>query len=349
MTDVFAQTFAARHWYRRTTLSTLLLPVAWGFFLISFLRRLLYRAGLLSSVRLPVPVIIVGNLTVGGTGKTPLVIWIADMLRKAGMSPGIVLRGYAGAGSGVLEVSTGAIAALVGDEAVLLAERSACPVWVGANRVASAQALLRMHPECNVLICDDGLQHYRLARDLEIAVEDGRGHGNGRLLPAGPMREPGNRAVEVTVVNAPESHSLPLRNGRVLRMTLVPGQLRRVGNHATGPTQVALDSLKGKRLHAVAGIGNPERFFEMLGAMGLDAKGHAFPDHHAYKTADLEFPDCDAVLMTEKDAVKCRLLEAGALIAVGVSADPDPGLAELILDVVSRHPVRVTRHKGQFA
>lgn len=345
MTAAPPGSFAARHWYRRTALSTLLLPIAWTFSLIAALRRLMYRTGLFPSVRLPVPVVVVGNLTVGGTGKTPLVIWMAKMLRSKGMHPGIVLRGYAGAQRGEREVFAGTGAALVGDEAVLLVERTGCPVWVGANRAAAASALLRSHPLCNVLICDDGLQHYRLARDLEIAVEDERGHGNGRLLPAGPMREPANRPVELTVANVPGDRALPVRNGRVLRMTFVPDQLRWVAGECAGES-VGIERLKGMRLHAVAGIGNPARFFSMLDAMGLNATAHAFPDHHAFAPADLELLDCDAILMTEKDAVKCRTFERHDLIAVSVVADPDPELAEFILRVATEATWRDRKESG---
>ena len=329
MTAAPPGSFAARHWYRRTALSTLLLPIAWAFSLIAAMRRLMYRTGLFPSVRLSVPVVVVGNLTVGGTGKTPLVIWMAKMLSSKGMHPGIVLRGYAGAQRGAREVLAGTDAALVGDEAVLLVERTGCPVWVGANRADAASALLHSHPRCNVLICDDGLQHYRLARDLEVAVEDERGHGNGRLLPAGPMREPADRPVEVTVANVPGDRPLPVRNGRVLRMTFSPGQLRWVVGERAGES-IGIEQLKGMRLHAVAGIGNPVRFFSMLDSLGLNAIPHAFADHHAFTPADLEFPDCDAILMTEKDAVKCRSFARSDLIAVSVVADPDPELAELI-------------------
>jgi len=288
-------------------------------------------------------VLVVGNLTVGGTGKTPLVLWIASLLQRAGKSPGIVLRGYVpSSGSdaeGVRRVDQSSDPRIAGDEAVLLAARSACPVWGGANRVAAARALLAANPRCDVIICDDGLQHYRLARDFEIAVEDERGHGNGRLLPAGPLREPANRRVDVTLVNAPDSLPLPARNGPVLRMTMHLGEWHGVESGGVGGVCIRTDELKGRRLHAVAGIGNPARFFLTLKELGLDAIPHPFPDHHDFTEAELDFAECDAVLMTEKDAVKCLALAGGRLkgklFALRVDANPDPALAEMILKAVS--------------
>ena len=299
--------------------------------LIVAVRRWMYRAGLRSSVRLPVPVLVVGNLTVGGSGKTPLVLWIVHLLRGTGMSPGIVLRGYGSKASGSRCVVSGSAPARVGDEAVLLSQRSGCPVWVGIDRVAAARALLDANPRCDVLVCDDGLQHYRLARDFEIAVEDERGHGNGWLLPAGPLREPAGRRVDVTIVNAAENVPLPVRYGVILRMQLVPARLYRIGSNGAADEVISPDSLRGRRLHAIAGIGSPQRFFATLRALGLDASSHAFPDHHPFSAADLEFPDCDAVLMTEKDAVKCRSLDRRDMIALSVDAVPDSALEKLVL------------------
>lgn len=346
VTSNSARDFALRNWYGRSTLSALLIPVAALFSLLVAIRRFCYRAGLLRSLRLPVPVLVVGNLTVGGTGKTPLVLWIAGLLQRAGRSPGIVLRGYApgsgDAGAGVRRVDPSSDPRMAGDEAVLLAARSACPVWAGGDRVAAARALLAANRRCDVIICDDGLQHYRLARDFEIAVEDERGHGNGRLLPAGPLREPANRRVDVTLVNDSGSPTLPVRNGPVLRMRMLAGEWRRVQPVGVDGERVGIDALMGKRLHAVAGIGNPARFFSTVKALGLDAIPHPFPDHHDFTEAELEFADCDAVLMTEKDAVKCRAMAGGRLkgklIALRIDADPDPALAEMILTAMSASP-----------
>ena len=315
--------FAARHWYRLSPVSVLLFPISLVFRLLVALRRLLFRAGVLPSVRLHVPVIVVGNLTVGGTGKTPLILALAEALRRRGLHPGILSRGYGATDAGPRAVSAGEDAAQVGDEPLVLAERSGCPVWIGADRAAAARALLATHARCDVILCDDGLQHYRLQRDFEIAVEDERGFGNGLLLPAGPLREPADRRVDATVVNGAEP-----RPG-ALRMRLTPAGLYRVDAHAAPLMQ---SELSGKKLHAVAGIGNPERFFAALSRMGLAFSAHPFPDHHAFRAADLEFADCDFVLMTEKDAVKCRDFGRRDLIAVRVGAEIDPSLTELILE-----------------
>ncbi len=313
--------FPERHWYRRSWLSLALAPLALVFGAGVRARRFAFRAGWRRVERLPVPVVVVGNLVVGGTGKTPLVLWLVDALRARGFLPGVVSRGYRGANAVPQAVAPGGSAERFGDEPVLLAERSAAPVWIGRDRAAAGRALLAAHPGCNVLVCDDGLQHYRLARDFEIAVEDERGSGNGRLLPAGPLREPASRPVDAVVLNGG-----PPRPG-AFAMRLEPAGFRRVGD--PGAT-VAVDALRGKRLHAVAGIGNPRRFFGTLEALGLAFIAHAFPDHHAFAARDLEYPDCDAVLMTEKDAVKCRRFARADLFALRVEARVDDRLADSI-------------------
>ncbi|MGH8681616.1 MAG: tetraacyldisaccharide 4'-kinase, partial [Burkholderiales bacterium] len=201
------------------------------------------------------------------------------------------------------------------------AERSGAPVWIGRDRAAAGRALLTAHPDCNVLVCDDGLQHYRLARDFEIAVEDERGSGNGLLLPAGPLREPASRPVDAVVLNG-----APPRAG-AFAMRLEPAGFRRVADPGAA---VAIGALRGKRLHAVAGIGNPRRFFATLEALGLAFTPHAFPDHHPFAARDLEYPDCDAVVMTEKDAVKCRRFARADLLALRVEARVDDRLADSI-------------------
>jgi len=325
--------FAERHWYRDRPglLSVLLLPVAALFGLAVTLRRWFYRCGLLPSHQLPVPVLIIGNLTVGGTGKTPLVLWTAERLQAMGRRPGIILRGHGGTSAVPRLVSPDDDARLVGDEALLLAARSHCPVWAGRDRVAAARALLAAHPGCDVLIGDDGLQHYRLARDIEIAVEDERGHGNGLLLPAGPLREPSRRAVDATVVNSGHEGGRLPGPGPAFRMQLRPAGFERLDG-----SPVAVASLASLRLHAVAGIGNPQRFFDTLSSLGLQFKAHAFPDHHAYAEAELEFQDCDAVLMTEKDAVKCRrFARREEFIVLRVVAAPDPAFAEFLLKALN--------------
>jgi len=313
--------FPERHWYRRSWLSLALAPLAFAFGAAVRARRRAFLAGWLRADRLPVPVVVVGNLVAGGTGKTPLALWLVEALRTRGLVPGIVSRGYRGANEVPREVPPGGSAERFGDEPVLLAERSGAPVWIGRDRAAAGRALLAARPACDVLVCDDGLQHYRLARDFEIAVEDERGWGNGLLLPAGPLREPASRPVDAVVLNG-----APPRAG-AFAMRLEPAGFRRV---AAPGAAVAVDALRGKRLHAVAGIGNPRRFFATLEALGLAFTPHAFPDHHPFAARDLDYPDCDAVVMTEKDAVKCRRFARDDLLALRVEARVDDRLADSI-------------------
>jgi len=322
-----------RHWYRLSALSIALLPLSFVFLAVVTVRRLLYRARLLASDQLPVPVIVVGNISVGGTGKTPLVLWLADALRDAGFHPGIITRGYGG-NEEVQAVAPDADTALAGDEPVLLAQRSRCPVWTGRNRVAAARGLLAHHREVNVLISDDGLQHYRLRRDIEIAALDGeRGVGNGLMLPAGPLREPIRRlrSMDGVVVNGTTRLTPPHRYGMHL-------EGRRFVNLLNPVVQFAPGAFRGKTLHAVAGIGNPQRFFAHLAALDLTFTAHPFPDHHRFCAADLHFPDADAVLMTEKDAVKCIGFARENFWFLPVEAKVDSALADLILDKLkARH------------
>jgi tetraacyldisaccharide 4'-kinase len=272
-------------------------------------------------------VVVVGNLVAGGTGKTPLVLWLAEALRARGFRPAIVSRGYGGANERPCEVAIGGDAARYGDEPLLLAERSGVPVWIGRDRASAARAAIAAHPDRDLVICDDGLQHYALARDFEIAVEDERGYGNGLLLPAGPLRESPSRQVDATVVNG-----APARAG-AFAMRLEPAGFRGVRDPQR---TAAADALRGLRLHAVAGIGNPARFFATLASLGLAFTPHAFPDHHAFAPADLDFPECDAVLMTEKDAVKCRAFARESWWYLPVVAQVDPALADLVLDKLKR-------------
>lgn len=289
------------HWDRIGPLAVLLFPVSGLFVAIAALRRLLFAHGLLERVRLPVSVVVVGNITAGGTGKTPLVVWLAHRLAQAGRRPGIITRGYGGTSREVAAVRPDSDPAVLGDEAVLLARRSGCPVWRGADRVAAARALLAAHPDRDCLISDDGLQHYRLARDVEIAVIDGvRGFGNALPLPAGPLREPVERleTVDAIVINGAAAPGLPAGHA----MQLVGTRL--VNMHERHRTQ-DLDKWARRRVHAVAGIGHPRRFFDALRDRGLAPIEHAFADHHGYVASDFDFGDDLPVIMTEKDAVKC--------------------------------------------
>lgn len=275
-------------------------------------RSAAYHAHLLRQRKAPRPVIIVGNLTVGGSGKTPLVIWICEQLRALGLAPGIILRGYGGSAAqsaGVQRVDTHSDPLVVGDEALLLARRTGVPVVIGRDRVAAARELSRA--PIDVIVADDGLQHLRLARDLELVVIDAtRGLGNGRLLPAGPLRESTARLAQVQalILNGEVGNGMSLPAGGAVprfHMRLAGEQL--VALDGSG-RQMPLSSLQGRAVHAVAGIGDPARFFRQLRAAGLAASEHPFPDHHVYQREQLLFTDGLPLLMTEKDAVKCRSL-----------------------------------------
>lgn len=320
-----------RQWYRITPLHLLLLPLSVVFFLLTSLRRFLYRSGLLHSEKLPVPIIVVGNITAGGSGKTPLTLWLAQQLIEQGRHPGIVSRGYGGSNKTPREVQARDDAATVGDEPLLMASRDLCPVWIGRDRPTAAHALIHAHPDCDVLLCDDGMQHYRLQRDIEIAVVDGvRRVGNGLLLPAGPLRELPSRLNEVdaVVVNGGNICAQEFRmqlEGSVFHNLLDPKHVR----HAS--------DLRGQNLHAIAGIGYPQRFFDHLKKLELEVISHPFPDHHRYVPADIEFTDADAILMTEKDAVKCAPFANERCWVLRVDAQLDPALIQLILERIAAH------------
>jgi tetraacyldisaccharide 4'-kinase len=285
-------------WYRGHWLTYLLLPLSWVYCAVIAARRLAYRRGWLASVRLSVPVIVVGNLTVGGTGKTPLVLWLAAFLRRQGFRPGIVLRGYGGkATDWPRRVQPQGDPRELGDEAVLHARRGICPVAAGPDRVAASRLLLD-RVGCDIIVCDDGLQHYRLERDLEILVVDAsRGFGNGHCLPAGPLREPASRALQIPLKVCSGG---PCPGGG--EMDLVPGLLTNLHDPSlTGP----LAGLAGARVTAVAGIGNPERFFALLRRHGLQVDERLYPDHYGFRAEDAASWPEGPVVMTEKDAVKC--------------------------------------------
>jgi tetraacyldisaccharide 4'-kinase len=311
-----------KFWYRRGLLSWLLWPVSIVFRLAVALRRILYFLRVLKSVHPGIPVVVVGNLTVGGSGKTPLVIWIAEFLKSKGWSPGIVSRGYGARITEPRAATVAAEAAEVGDEPILLSRRSGCPVWVGADRVQVAARLRAAHEDVNVLVLDDGLQHYAMRRDIEIAVVEARGLGNGFLLPAGPLREPRSRlrSVDAVVSHASSTKGYAMRlEGDVLhRMT-------------DARERQPLKAFAGQRVHAVAGIGDPNRFFLHLGKAGLKVVPHPFPDHHPFTPRDLEFGDDAPVLLTEKDAVKLRSVARPGWWVLPVSAQLDPTFGTWLL------------------
>lgn len=337
------ETWFTHQWQRNSPWQLLLRPLSWGFAAAAAIRRFAYRHGWLESASVAVPVIIVGNISVGGTGKTPLVLALVDALTARGKHCGIVTRGYQSRsntdpGSVIHVVPARSGFETVSDEASLLARRSGVPVYAGADRVDAAQTLLRNHAEVDVIVSDDGLQHYALQREMEICVIDGsRGLGNGALLPAGPLREPASRlrSVDAIVVN---------RNGRnagafhldmatpAFDMTLANELFvnMKTGERVAGGD--AADGFAGKRVHALAGTGNPQRFFAHLARLGIRPVSTAsFPDHHAYRAAEMPGSDAEIILMTEKDAVKCGLFADARMWFMRVDAMLPAGFIELVL------------------
>jgi len=319
-----------RRWYSPHPV-WFLIPLAWLFWLLSGLRRAAYASGVLATGTLPVPVVVVGNITVGGTGKTPFVIWLAQELRKRGRRPGIVTRGYGGDSKMPQLAKTDSDPGRVGDEALLLARHSGAPVAVGRDRVAAAELLLQSGP-VDVILSDDGLQHHRLPRCHEIVLLDGsRGLGNGWLLPAGPLRETEARLAgsQVIIKQVPGGHfTWP----DALRMRLETG----TAVSLKGGERRPLSSFAGQSVHAVAAIGNPQQFFAALEARGLKVDGRTLPDHAGFSGADLSFGDALPVFMTEKDAVKCAGLDLPRHWYVDAAAGFEATDATRILEDVER-------------
>lgn len=317
-------------WYHDHPMGTWLAPAGWLYAAAAAVRRRLYGVGVLSTTRLEVPVIVIGNITVGGTGKTPLVVWAAELLGQRGYHPGIVSRGYLGrAKQWPQQVRPDSDPATVGDEAVMLARRTDCPVVAAGPARAAAAAALVQHSGCDVVLSDDGLQHFALARDMEIAVIDGeRRFGNGRCLPAGPLREPLARlkSVDFVVVNGESSvEGIPMRLEAGAPTSLTdPGR------------QVTFSAFRDGPVHAVCGIGNPTRFFRQLESKGLEVIPHRYPDHHAFQPEDLNFEDEYPLLMTEKDAVKCLRFASNRMWYVPVKAVLPGAFAADFVEAVER-------------
>jgi tetraacyldisaccharide 4'-kinase len=325
---VTSQAWFNRIWYGGAAPPWWLLPGAWLYAMAANSRRFLYRRRWLKAVLLGCPVVVVGNLSAGGTGKTPLVCWLVARLLERGYRPGIVTRGYGGSSRDIRLVGGGDDPADVGDEAVLLARRGGVPVAAGRDRPAAAQRLIDIG--CNVIVSDDGLQHYALARDCEIAVIDGaRRFGNGRLLPAGPLREAPKRlaSVDAVVVNGggpPPAGEFGMRVVGDAAVAMRDGTVRPLGAFA------------GTQVHAVAGIGNPQRFFDLLQGHGIDVIAHPLDDHARIEERDILFSDGKPVLMTEKDAVKCARIVDGSHWYVAVSAVFGDADADALLEIVAR-------------
>lgn len=323
------------YWYSQNPVAWLLLPITAVYCFLVFTRRFFYYTGIFKKYKLPVPVIVIGNISVGGTGKTPLLIALCELLKQQGHRPGIVSRGYGGEFVGEHFVTKHDVASYIGDEPYLISQRTKCPLAVGRNRVSAAKLLLA-NSDCSIILSDDGLQHYRLERDIEIAIVDiSRQFGNGFCLPSGPLREPVSRLKNVDIVVDHCSENLAGREDSFLLC------FADVINIKTEKTQ-NIEYFKDRPVHAVAGIGHPSRFFNQLKKNHIAVIEHAYPDHYKFKNSDLEFVDGYNVLMTEKDAVKCQSFSNDNLWYVSVNAKLSEHLHQHFLSEV--HTVR----KGLF-
>ncbi len=325
-------------WYERGTPPWWLVPLSLTYGAVTGSRRFLYAHHLRRATRLSCPVVVVGNLSVGGTGKTPLVCWLVAHLIERGYRPGVVTRGYSGSARNVRQVSATDDPDIVGDESVLLARRIGAPVAIGRDRPAAAQLLVGAG--CNVIVSDDGLQHYAMARDCEVVVIDGdRRFGNGWLLPGGPLREaPGRmRVADAIVVNG----GRPMLAG-ALSMRLEAKHAVALRGGAVRP----LRAFAGESIHAVAGIGNPDRFFNMLRARGIEVSGRPLADHARLTRHDIEFGDDKSVLMTEKDAVKCGAFAGEQHWYVPVAACFDDAESKGLLEIVIQRIENATTLQG---
>ena len=318
-----------KQWQKRGVFAWLMYPLSVLYCVVMSLRRELYDSGLLTSHQVGRPVIVVGNLSVGGTGKTPLVIWLANQLARSGIRPAVVSRGYGGrAASFPLLVDYETPAAIAGDEPAMMARKLGCPVVIDPDRVAAANGLVERNL-CDVIIADDGLQHLALDRDLELAViTSDRIAGNGFCLPAGPLRESPDRLKSVDIVISRAANSTLTSHS----MSLSLGECSRLDNPAM---RLPLSAFWDSPVHAVAGIGNPDGFFDSLRRSGLEIIPHPFPDHHDYTPADISFADELPVIMTEKDAVKCAEFAGRNYWAATVSVELDEGILESVMNTIA--------------
>ena len=335
-----------RVWYESAASGWLLVPLSGLYWLVLALRKFLYGCGVLRTHRAASPVLIVGNITAGGTGKTPTVLWLVAALKDRGFKPGIVSRGYGGSKSdSSMRVEADTDAAVAGDEPVLLARRGQCPVVVDPDRVRAAAMLAE--DGADVIVADDGLQHYRLARDYEICVIDGsRGLGNRRLLPSGPLRENAERleTVDQVLVNGVlrgSEYELTTAEQNAIAFELVASEACRLNGSLTRP----IERFAGSTVHAVAAIGNPRRFFDLLRAQDIQVIEHVLPDHALLTRKDLDFGDDFEVFMTEKDAVKLGSALKDKFWYVPVELQMDPVLAAPLLEqITSRIKANQDKH-----
>jgi tetraacyldisaccharide 4'-kinase len=325
-----------KFWQQKNLWSFLLLPFSLIYYLIISLRSFCYRSKIFRTRKFPVPVIVVGNITVGGVGKTPLVIWLIDFLRQHSFNPGVVSRGYCGRlNKRAILVTEDSNAYDVGDEPLMIVKRTACKMVISQNRCLAVKTLLAAASDCDIVISDDGLQHYALGRDIEIAVIDsGRLFGNGYLLPAGPLREPVKKLQSVGfVVENFGENKREASNGKYAMWfnTLFLQNLKNKEQKKD-----VTDFVGVSKIHAVAGVGNPQKFFNFLRKSGLRFEEHIFPDHYFYKPQDLSFGDDAIVIMTEKDAVKCRQLANDNFWFLRISAELEKRFGDDLLELLHR-------------
>ena len=310
--------------YSKSLVSLLLLPLSAVFLLISFIRKTLYQFNFLKSFKLKIPVIVVGNITSGGTGKTPLIIYLANELKKNGYRPGIISRGYGSKTEGVMEVSQKSDVAETGDEPMLIQKHTHLPVFVSKDRVLAAKALVKKYAKTDVILSDDGIQHYRLRRDLEVLVIDGtRKFGNGYLLPAGPLREFRSKLKTVDAIVC--NHKKVIDGSYLMKYK---GHL--LINLKTNK-KIHLNNLSLKNIHAIAGIGNPDRFFDYLKTYNILFSSSVFQDHYKFSKKDFRDMNDKNIIMTEKDAVKCQQFSRNNFWYLPVIAEVDSKFTDVIL------------------
>ncbi|MCX7191341.1 MAG: tetraacyldisaccharide 4'-kinase [Candidatus Methylopumilus sp.] len=311
--------------YSKSLASLFLIPFSVIYLLISFTRKYLYQFNLLKSFKMQVPVIVIGNITSGGTGKTPLVIHLANELKKNGYHPGIISRGYGSKRNGVSEVNKKSDVENIGDEAILIHKHTHLPVFIAKDRALAAKALIKKYKKIDVILSDDGMQHYRLKRDMEILVIDGtRRFGNGYLLPAGPLRESKRKmkAVDAIVCNEKKvidgSYLMKYKSYFLINLKT--------------KKKIPLNKLRLNNLHAVAGIGNPDRFFKYLKALGLVFDSSSYKDHYRFTKKDFKTMSDKNIIMTEKDAVKCEKFARDNFWYLPVVAEIDSKFTDFILN-----------------
>lgn len=322
------------YWHRITPLHFLLWPISILYGVIISLKRLCYRLDLFSTITLSVPVIVVDSITVDDKGKTPFILWLVELLKGYGLRPGIISRGCNDNTGTPIAVTTSSDQDAVGGKSLWLAHRCAgCPVWIGDDRVAVAEELLKAHPDCNILINDDGLQYHQLERDLEIVVIDycEQNIGNGQIIPAGPLRESLNRLqdVDAVVVNGKINHKFDTEEwASIYDMNLT----RDIFHHNLDPRNcITPTELSSRRIHAIADLDNAQWFFDHLLSLGINAKFHTFADNHKFEKKDFQFPDTDIILMSEEDAFKTRSFTINNLWILPVEAQVDGALREYII------------------